>query len=364
MLDEIKAQAGRAVRRHARNLDGPASDIALGEVAFAEAERALTPGIKDDIRFAHDRVQDFARRQRDSMHEFSAESLSGLMPGQSLIPCGTAGCYLPRGRYAHAASAIMSLGTAQGAGVKHIVATPAATRAAVVHPGLLYAMKLCGAHTVLAFGGVQAVAALACDLFSAHESDIIVGQGNRFVATAKRLLFGLPGLARKAAAAAWRDCAEVVLCDTRGEVVQVSEHYASEHLQVMANDLDWWLQRLSSYGSLFLGEGTTVACGDKFSGPNHSVRRSSSTCRAPRGSWWAGAAPGRCGASSTLPPLAASMSSGSVPTSPWASRATGRAGATPTCARTFPRPRRYSPACATRALRRHLAGTIAAPSSR
>lgn len=334
MLAEIQAGGEEAVRRFARDLDGYAGEIVLGEADFAAAERALTPGIKADIRFARDRVQDFARRQRDSMHEFRAELLPGLEVGQRLIPCQTAGCYVPGGRYAHAASAIMSVGTAQVAGVKHIVATSPATRDHGVHPGILYAMQLCGAHTVLALGGVQAVAALACGSFSGHPADIIVGPGNRFVAEAKRMLFGrvgidvvagptesaviaddsadpvvvtadligqaehgpdspvwlittsrqlgeavmrlapgvieaLPELARKAAAAAWRDHAEVVLCDTRDEVVEVSDRYACEHLQVMAADLDWWLAKLSNYGSLFLGEETTVAYGDKCSGPNH-----------------------------------------------------------------------------------------------
>jgi sulfopropanediol 3-dehydrogenase len=334
MLDDMKAGGEDAVRRYARDLDGYTGEIVLGEAAFAAAERALSPGIRDDIRFARDRVQDFARRQRDSMHEFEAELLPGLRVGQKLIACNTAGCYVPGGRYAHAASAIMSVGTAQVAGVKHIVATSPATKDHGVHPGILYAMKLCGAHTVLALGGVQAIAALAYGAFSGHEADIIVGPGNRFVAEAKRMLFGrvgidvvagptesaviadetadpavvaadligqaehgpdspvwlfttsrklgedvlrlvpgvidaLPELARKAATAAWRDYAEVVLCDTRDEVVQVSDRYASEHLQVMTTDLDWWLANLSNYGSLFLGEETTVAYGDKCSGPNH-----------------------------------------------------------------------------------------------
>jgi sulfopropanediol 3-dehydrogenase len=334
MLDEIKAGGEDAVRRYARELDGYTGEIVLGDAAFAAAEKALTPGIRDDIRFARDRVQDFARRQRDSMHEFSAELIPGLMAGQKLIACNTAGCYVPGGRYAHAASAIMSVGTAQVAGVKNIIATSPATKDHGVHPGILYAMKLCGAHTVLALGGVHAVAALAYGIFSGHEADIIVGPGNRFVAEAKRMLFGrvgidvvagptesaviadetadpavvaadligqaehgpdspvwlfttsrklgedvmrlvpgvidaLPELARKAASAAWRDYAEVVLCDTRDEIVQVSDKYASEHLQVMAADLDWWLANLTNYGSLFLGEETTVAYGDKCSGPNH-----------------------------------------------------------------------------------------------
>ena len=334
MLAEIESGREEAVRRYARDLDGYDGKIVLGEAAFAAAERALAPGVKDDIRFARDRVQDFARRQRDSMHEFHAELLPGLVAGQRLIPCSTAGCYVPGGRYAHAASAIMSVGTAQVAGVQHIVATSPATKDHGVHPGILYAMRLCGAHTVLALGGVQAVAALAYGLFSGHEADIIVGPGNRFVAEAKRMLFGrvgidvvagptesaviaddsadpavvaadlvgqaehgpdspvwlittsrevgaevmrlvpalieaLPELARNAATVAWRDYAEVVWCATREEAVSVSDRYACEHLQVMARDLDWWLANLRNYGSLFLGEETTVAYGDKCSGPNH-----------------------------------------------------------------------------------------------
>jgi sulfopropanediol 3-dehydrogenase len=334
MLADIKAGGEEAVRRYARDLDGYQGEIVLGESHFAAAERALTDGIKSDIRFSMQRIQDFAQRQRDSMQEFTAELMPGLIAGQRLIPCQTAGCYVPGGRYAHAASALMSVGTAQVAGVGHIVATSPATKDHGVHPGILYAMHLCGAHTVLALGGVQAVAALAYGLFSGREADIIVGPGNRFVAEAKRMLFGrvgidvvagptesaviaddsadpaiiaadligqaehgpdspvwlftssrriadevmalipgvidaLPDLARQAATAAWRDYGEIVLCDTREELVQVSDKYASEHLQVMTEDLDWWLQNLSNYGSLFLGEETTVAYGDKSSGPNH-----------------------------------------------------------------------------------------------
>jgi sulfopropanediol 3-dehydrogenase len=334
MLGEIAAGGEEAVRRYARELDGWQGDIVVGEAAFASAEAALSPGVRDDIRFARDRVQDFARRQRDSMQEFQAEPMPGLTVGQRLIPCQTAGCYVPGGRYAHAASAIMSVGTAAVAGVRNIVAATPAHKDAGIHPAILYAMKLCGVHTVLAVGGVQGVAALAQGLFTGKPADIIVGPGNRFVAEAKRLLFGqvgidvvagptesaviaddsadaaivtadligqaehgpdspvwlittsrrlglevmarapaavaaLPGIARHAAEAAWRDHAEVVLVSTREEAVQVSDRYACEHLQVMARDLDWWLASLSNYGSLFLGEETTVAYGDKCSGPNH-----------------------------------------------------------------------------------------------
>jgi sulfopropanediol 3-dehydrogenase len=334
LLAEIEAGGEAVARRLAGEFDGWHGDIVVGEAAFAKAEAALSEGVKADIRFARDRVQDFARRQRDSMHEFQAELIPGLTVGQRLIPCQTAGCYVPGGRYAHAASAVMSVGTAAVAGVKHIVAASPAHKEAGIHPAILYAMKLSGAHTVLALGGVQAVAALAYGLFSGAPADIVVGPGNRFVAEAKRMLFGrvgidvvagptesaviaddtadpwvvtadligqaehgpdspvwlmttsralglkvlelapsfiaaLPELARHAATAAWRDHAEVVCADTREEVVALSDRYACEHLQVMARDLDWWLAHLANYGSLFLGEETTVAYGDKCSGPNH-----------------------------------------------------------------------------------------------
>jgi sulfopropanediol 3-dehydrogenase len=334
MLDTLQEQGEAAARAYARDLDGWSGDIIVDEQAFARAEAALAGGVKDDIRFARDRVQEFARRQRDSMQEFSAELLPGLVAGQRLIPCNTAGCYVPGGRYAHAASAIMSVGTASVAGVKNIIAATPAHKEVGIHPAILYAMRLCGVQTVLALGGVQGVAALAYGLFSGKPADIIVGPGNRFVAEAKRMLFGrvgidvvagptesaviaddsadpaivaadlvgqaehgpdspvwlittsrelgqkvlelapaciaaLPELARHAATAAWRDHAEVVRVDSREEAVQVSDNYACEHLQVMARDLDWWLAKLSNYGSLFLGEETTVAYGDKCSGPNH-----------------------------------------------------------------------------------------------
>lgn len=334
MLEEIRTGGEDAARRYARDLDGWKGEIVVGEATFAEAEKSLSSLVRDDIRFARDRVQDFAKRQRDSLHEFEAELIPGLIAGQKLIPCNTAGCYVPGGRYAHAASAIMSVGTASVAGVPNIVATSPAHKEHGINPAILYAAKVCGAGTVLALGGVQAVAALAYGLFSGKEADIIVGPGNRFVAEAKRRLFGrvgidvvagptesaviaddtadpeivaadligqaehgpdspvwlittsrrvgeavlaripgtiaaLPDIARNAATAAWRDYGEIVLCDTREEAVEISDRYASEHLQVLASDLDWWLGKLTNYGSLFLGEETTVAYGDKCSGPNH-----------------------------------------------------------------------------------------------
>lgn len=334
LLADIRQNGREAVERYARDLDGWHGDIVVSESDFAKASQSLSQGIKDDIAFAHARVKDFATRQRESLHEFESELIDGLVAGQKLIPLNTAGCYVPGGRYAHAASAIMSVCTAKVAGVPNIVASSPAHREEGVNPAILHTMKLCGADTVLALGGVQGVAAMAYGLYTPKPADIIVGPGNRFVAEAKRALFGsvgidviagptesaiiadatadahvvaadlagqaehgadspvwlfttsrelgrkvmeimpaviaaLPELARSAATAAWRDYGEVVYVSSREEACEISDQYAPEHLQVLAADLDWWLARLTNYGSLFLGEETTVAYGDKCSGPNH-----------------------------------------------------------------------------------------------
>ena len=334
LLSDIQRNGRSAVEKYARDLDGWHGPIVLGEDDFAKASLSLSQGVKDDIAFAYSRVRDFARRQRVSLHAFEVELIDGLVAGQRLIPVNVAGCYVPGGRYAHAASAIMSVCTAKVAGVPNIVATSPAHKEAGVNPAILHTMKLCGADTVLALGGVQGIAAMAFGLYSAKPADVIVGPGNRFVAEAKRTLFGrigidvvagptesaiiaddtadanlvaadlagqaehgpdspvwlftssrelgmkvidlmpsvidaLPEPARNAATAAWRDYGEVVLAGSPEEMVEISDEYAPEHLQVFAQDLDWWLARLTNYGSLFLGEETTVAYGDKCAGPNH-----------------------------------------------------------------------------------------------
>jgi sulfopropanediol 3-dehydrogenase len=335
ILESIRAGGEAAARRYAAGFDRWDGDILVGPEAIAAAAAKVPAQLKQDIAFAYKRVRDFAQRQRDSVHDFEAELSPGLFAGQRLIPVQTAGCYVPGGRYAHVASAVMSIATAKVAGVPNIVAcsVPSAAHGGI-HPGILYTMDLCGADYILNLGGVQGIAAMAYGLFTGHPADILVGPGNRFVAEAKRMLFGqvgidlfagpteilviadktadprivaadlvgqaehgpdspawlvtldrklaeavmalmpgvidkLPETQRNAAAAAWRDYGEVVLCDTREEAVAVSDRYAPEHLEVQAKDLDWWLQKLANYGSLFLGEETTVAFGDKCSGTNH-----------------------------------------------------------------------------------------------
>jgi sulfopropanediol 3-dehydrogenase len=335
MLERITAEGETAIRFYADQLDNWDGDILVRPEAFRDAEARLPETVKDDIRYAHARVRDFAQHQRDSQREFEVPLIDGLVAGQRLIPVTTAGCYVPGGRYAHAASAIMSCCTARVAGVEDVIAaSPATKERGGIHPAILFAMNISGADQVLALGGVQAIAALAFGHFTGHPADIVVGPGNRFVAEAKRVLFGrigidvvagptesmvvadesadpaivaadlagqaehgvdspvwlvttsqalgdqvlalmpdviskLPSLSRAAAEAAWRDYGEVILGKTREEAAAVCDRYAPEHLQVQAADLDWWLGRLRNYGSLFLGEETTVAFGDKCAGPNH-----------------------------------------------------------------------------------------------
>ncbi len=334
MLARLEAGGEEESRKTALQLDGWDGDIVVPANAFLEAERLLPETLKDDLRFAHLRVRDFAQRQRDSQQEFEVELMEGLVTGQRLIPVATAGCYVPGGRYAHAASAIMSVCTAKVAGVENVIATSPAKKNTPINPAILYAMQVAGADQVLALGGVQGIAALTFGHFTGCPADIIVGPGNSFVAEAKRMLFGrvgidvfagptetmvaadetadpdmvaadlvgqaehgpdspvwlattshelgaevlqripgvidaLPELARASATASWRDFGEIVVADSREEVCEICDRYAPEHLHVQAADLDWWLASLRNYGSLFLGEETTVAFGDKCSGPNH-----------------------------------------------------------------------------------------------
>lgn len=334
MLAEIGLNGEGAVRDYARQLDQWEGEIVI-PLADIEQRCAEVPElVRRDIDFAIKQVSDFARAQRDSLLEFAVDLHPGVTAGQRVVPVNVAGCYAPAGRYAHIASAYMGVATAKAAGVKTIIACSGPFRGGPMHPYLLYAFHRAGADVILTLGGVQAVAAMAHGLFTGKPADVIVGPGNKFVAEAKRALFGkvgidvfagpsevgviaddsadadivasdlvgqaehghespawlfstslalaekvlllvpayiekLPPTARDAAASAWRDFGEVIVCDTREEVVELSDRYASEHLEVQARDLDWWLANLTCYGSLFMGEEATVAFGDKTSGPNH-----------------------------------------------------------------------------------------------
>lgn len=335
MLEAIERGGEEVATAYSTELDRYEGDIVVGPEAVAAAADKVPSRLKDDLQFSHDRVRTFAERQRASITEFEAELSPGLWAGQKLIPVSTAGCYVPGGRYAHVASAIMSIVTARVAGVENVITCSAPhPKHGGIHPAILYTMNLCGADHILALGGVQGIAAMAFGLFTGHPANVLVGPGNRFVAEAKRMLFGrvgidlfagpteiaiiaddsadphvvatdlvgqaehgpdspawlittsealaqetlnrvqplidaLPQVQRDAANAAWRDYGEVVLCDSDEEAATVSDRYAPEHLEVQTANLDWYVNRLRNYGSLFVGEETTVAFGDKCSGTNH-----------------------------------------------------------------------------------------------
>jgi len=333
MLTNIDKNGEQAVRDYAAKLDNWHGDILLSKSDIDAITSEVSQSVKDDIDFACKQVYDFAKAQRDSVVEFYTKN-NGVEAGQRLLPVNVAGCYVPTGRYAHIASAYMSIATAKAAGVPCIIASSTPYQGKSVHPYVLYAMQTAGADYIMTLGGVQAIASMAYGLFTGKKADIIVGPGNKYVAEAKRALFGkvgidvfagpsevaviadetadadivaidlvgqlehghespgwlfttskklaekvmklipqyiekLPPTAKDAAYCAWRDYGEVILCDSREEVVQISDEYSPEHLEVHCKDLDWWLDNLTCYGSLFLGEETTVTFGDKASGPNH-----------------------------------------------------------------------------------------------
>jgi len=316
---------------------GSTQDIVRGILSDIEEGREK---VALEISAKFDKYSGNAILTRDEIDE-AKQKIPQKLRDQKLIPVNAAGCYVPGGRYAHIASAMMTVTTAKAAGVGHITACSPPNGDEGINPAIIYAADLAGADKILSLGGVQGVASMTYGLFDLPEADIIVGPGNQFVAEAKRQLFGrvgidmiagptdsliladanadadivacdlvgqaehgynspvwlvtdsqelaekvielvpgyiesLPGTNRENATAAWRDYAEVIVCSDREEMAATSDEYAPEHLTVQASDLDWWLDRLTCYGSLFLGEETTVAYGDKSSGPNHVLPTSRS----------------------------------------------------------------------------------------
>jgi sulfopropanediol 3-dehydrogenase len=334
MLSNIEKNGESAVLEYAKTLDKWTGNVVLSQVEIDRIIAEVPNQVKKDIDFAVKQVYDFAIAQKESIRDFSTDLYPGVIAGQKVLPVNVVGCYAPAGRYAHIASAYMTVATAKAAGVKNIIACSSPFRGGGIHPYVLYAFKAAGADVIMTLGGVQAIASMALGLFTGKPADVVVGPGNKFVAEAKRTLFGkvgidvfagpseiaviaddtadprivasdlvgqaehghespawffttspslanevaklvpemidlLPPIAKDAAFCAWRDYGEIILCDSIEEMAQVSDQYASEHLEVHAKNLEWWLENLTNYGSLFLGEETTVAYGDKTSGPNH-----------------------------------------------------------------------------------------------
>ena len=334
ILKDIEARGDDAVRRYSQQFDqwDPA-DFTLSQGAIEAAVKQLSPREVDDIRFAQTQVRGFAQIQRDSMQDVEVETLPGVVLGHKHIPVGAVGCYVPGGKYPLIASAHMSVLTAKVAGVPRIVATAPPYQGAP-HPAIVAAMHYAGADQILVLGGVQAVAAMAIGTQSIKAVDMLVGPGNMFVAEAKRQLYGRVGIDLFAgptetlviaddtvdgelcavdllgqaehgptspavllttseklahdtlaeverqlkilptaaiARQSWAAHGEVIVCDSDEEMLAEAERIASEHVQVMTRDPDWFLRRMTNYGALFLGPRTNVSFGDKVIGTNHTL---------------------------------------------------------------------------------------------
>ena len=350
MLGRIERGTDDAVRHYAAVLDKWTSgDFRVTPQKIKDVSARLPETFKDDFAVCMRNVVEFARRQRESMSEFEAEISPGVVLGQKLIPVSSAGCYVPGGKYPLISAAIMSIGTAKAAGVDHVTGCAPPRDSEGIFPATLYALHAAGADEIYCIGGVQAMASMAYGCVGMRAADIITGPGNAYVAEAKRQLFGVVGIdllagpteilviadetadpelvaidligqaehgpdspawlitttesfgrsvlghverlletlpTREMAEPAWRQHGEIVVVGDDDEAIALSDEYAPEHLEVQTSRDDYYLSRLRNYGSLFVGEESTVAYGDKGVGTNHTLP----TGRAARytGGLWAG----------------------------------------------------------------------------
>lgn len=333
-LADILARGDAAVRDLSIKFDHwDRSDYRLTDVEIQDCLDQLTTRDIDDITFAQAQVRHFAEQQRACILDLEVETLPGVVLGHKNIPINSVGCYVPGGKYPLLASAHMSVVTAKVAGVERIV-TCAPPYQGKLAPAIVAAQHLAGAHEIYCLGGIQAVGAMALGTGSIAPVDMLVGPGNAYVAEAKRQLFGRVGidlfagptetlviaddtvdgelcatdllgqaehgpdspaillttsltLARDTMAEierlltilptaaiarkAWDDCGEIIVCDSEDEMVEVADQIASEHVQVMTRDPDYFLKNMTNYGALFLGPRTNVAFGDKVIGTNHTL---------------------------------------------------------------------------------------------
>ena len=349
ILNDIAARGAAAVREFSLKFDqwSPAK-FRLTSDEIADCVRSIPSSTIDDIKFAQTQIRNFALAQRDCLKDLEVETLPGVVLGHKNVPVNSVGCYIPGGRYPMVASAHMSVVTAKAAGVRRVVSC-APPFGGKPHPAIVAAMHLGGADEIFAFGGVQAIGAMALGTDELAPVDMIVGPGNAYVAEAKRQLFGRVGidllagptetliiadetcdaemaavdligqaehgpgspavlltncerLAHEVPSAvealltwlptadvarqAWQNCGEIILVDTVDELVQEADRIASEHVQVLTRDPDFFLHHLTNFGALFLGPRTNVSFGDKVIGTNHTLP----TMRAARytGGLWVG----------------------------------------------------------------------------
>jgi sulfopropanediol 3-dehydrogenase len=334
ILKDIETRGDVAVRELSQKFDDYAPDSFRLSAAQIDALVAqLSQQELDDIKFAQDQVRRFAQAQRDSMQDIEVETLPGVILGHKTIPVQSVGCYVPGGKFPMVASAHMSVLTAAVAGVPRIVACTPPFKGQP-NPAVIAAMHMAGAHEIHVLGGIQAIGAMALGTETMEPVHMLVGPGNAFVAEAKRQLFGRVGIdlfagptetmiiaddtvdaelcatdllgqaehgynspavlvtnsrqlseatlaeidrlltilpTADTASVSWRDYGEVVLCDNHDEMLEVANYIASEHVQVMTDRDDWYLDNMTSYGALFLGPRTNVANGDKVIGTNHTL---------------------------------------------------------------------------------------------
>lgn len=333
-LKDIETRGDAAVRDLSQKFDGYTPDsFRLTPSEIEAAMQKVSTRDMDDIKFAQTQIRRFAEAQRASMTDIEVETMPGVVLGHRNIPVQSVGCYVPGGKFPMVASAHMSVLTANVAGVPRIVASAPPVNGEP-HPAIVAAMHMGGAHEILCLGGIQAVGAMAIGTQSIDPVHMLVGPGNAFVAEAKRQLYGRVGIdlfagptetmiiadetvdaelcatdllgqaehgynspaclitnSRKlaeetlaecerildilptaeTARVSWRDYGEVILCDTHEEMLQVANDMAYEHVQVMTDRDDWYLENMHSYGALFLGPRTNVANGDKVIGTNHTL---------------------------------------------------------------------------------------------
>ncbi len=334
-LADIEARGDAALRDMSNKFDGwDREDYRLSQAEIDQCVDSLSRQERKDIEFAQTQVRNFAQIQRDSMKDVEVETLPGVVLGHKNIPLGSAGCYVPGGKYPLLASAHMSVITAKVAGVKRVItcAPPFQGKPA---RAIVAAQAMAGADAIYALGGIQAVGAMAIGTQSIDPVDILVGPGNAYVAEAKRQLFGRVGIdlfagptetliiadeigcdpemaatdilgqvehgpdspgilltnSEKFARAtmqeierllqilptaeharkAWENFGEVIVADSYEEMVRIADEIASEHVQVMTVEPDYFLNNMTNYGALFLGNRTNVAFGDKVIGTNHTL---------------------------------------------------------------------------------------------
>jgi sulfopropanediol 3-dehydrogenase len=321
----------RALSEKFDNYSPPAFRLSASEIDALMAQ--VSDRDMEDLKFAQEQVRKFAQIQRDSMRDVEVETLPGVLLGHKNIPVQSVGCYVPGGKFPMVASAHMSVATASVAGVPRIVAATPPFNGAP-NPAVIAAMHLGGAHEIYVLGGIQAVGAMALGTQTIDPVHMLVGPGNAYVAEAKRQLYGRVGidlfagptetmviadesvdaelcatdllgqaehgynspavlltnsekLARETlseidrlltilptadtASVSWQDYGEVIVCDSYDEMLEVADDIASEHVQVMTDRDDWFLENMTCYGALFLGARTNVANGDKVIGTNHTL---------------------------------------------------------------------------------------------